>query len=512
MGPVYANDLVHQQLYGNIITWSKTYASVLDATILQTLADNKLSLQGESPLMYYADRQSSDWGLLQVGELVALQALKFSERSDETVTAGNYILIRNTLDIKNQTSDLKFSDGMLWQEDSTLNLPVQNSQAIVQVATTAADVITRIPRISSNLASIEYFYGSAGFNYETVGASGTTIDWVDSATLPNSCTCTIEAEWLNHKNILKLTHDGGASDPQVIHNITQATAGIFETWLGAHDTADEIWLRLQESTTDVIIIRIETDTLDYVDSLGAWQNIQAVADDTLYHVKIQWYADNTFDVYVGGSLLVDGVAVYQNQVSGISRIQFTYRSNVADSAYLDAPGLVGETDPQGYTYLEGGNYNYSEVEKAHGAINVKNRDTMACILEGSNDNAFHQLTTSATYSNVGADDFTLTFAIPLPVTKGTKSLYIDAIIIGVEDADAGDYIDNAYLKKWTAYGTSSTEQTDATNRTSAAEVEFSFTAEDLSDAKRVVVQVDVVATDANDLDISYVLVQYYYDD
>lgn len=237
-----------------------------------------------------------------------------------------------------------FQDGGFYDHNGVLIRPANFNN----------DYHLRIDFISTIYS--KYYYGSGGFNYETVGTSGTSIAWVDAATLYDGA-CEIVAEWQNHKNILRLQDDATAGeDPSIYHNITQATAGIFECYMGTNDVTENWRFQFREDGTLIIFIYVAASKLYYVDSLGGSHEIQAIANDTLYHVKVVWRADNTFDCYIDSVKRVDDQATRNNQTSGISLIRFWCQGDSADYLYIDAPGLVGEVDPEGITYIEGRNY------------------------------------------------------------------------------------------------------------------------------------------------------------
>ena len=217
-----------------------------------------------------------------------------------------------------------------------------------------------------NLKSIndEHYQGSGGFNYETPGAitAATDMVWLDSITLYDG-SLTL-GTYLNHYNMLRLQDDAtAAEDPIMIHDMTQATSGVLEYWIGTNNVTELWYIQIQEvGVGNIIFLRITSSKIQYFDSLDAWQDIQAVVNDILYHIKIVWRADNTFDVYVGETKQVDNVACNNNQVSGIDRILISCAGDSTDYLYFDAPGLVGETDPRDIVYVEGDNLGFTILQ------------------------------------------------------------------------------------------------------------------------------------------------------
>jgi len=79
----------------------------------------------------------------------------------------------------------------------------------------------------------EYYLGTYNFRGEV--ASGTDIEFVDDAVLYNGA-CEIVSDWQGHNKILRVTDDATpGEDPYIIHNMTQATAGTREFYVGTND-------------------------------------------------------------------------------------------------------------------------------------------------------------------------------------------------------------------------------------------------------------------------------------
>lgn len=186
------------------------------------------------------------------------------------------------------------------------------------------------------------FPGTFNFKDEVDGTSGTDIGFVDDATLYNGF-CRIIASSTNlpgHNKILQLKDDATpGEDPFIIHNETQATAGTREFWIGTNDVTKEWQISYYETENDwIIILKITASKLQYRDNVDVYQDIQAVVNATPYHIRITWRADNTFDVYVDGVLMVDNVATTNDMVSGIDKLYFQGKGDSEQYLYLDAYG------------------------------------------------------------------------------------------------------------------------------------------------------------------------------
>lgn len=188
----------------------------------------------------------------------------------------------------------------------------------------------------------QFYPGTYTFKDEEVDTSGTSIGFVDSATLYDG-ECIIVDEWQGHRKVLRLQDDATADeDPVIIHHETLATAGIREFYIGTDDITEEWRVYYGDDDAGVTIcgIRIRASKIEYLDD-GGWQDTGlSPADNTLYHVKIQWYADNTVDYYVNGVLEADGVTTLNNMTNGIDMCTIRCFGDSADYLYLDAYGDV----------------------------------------------------------------------------------------------------------------------------------------------------------------------------
>jgi len=169
-------------------------------------------------------------------------------------------------------------------------------------------------------------------NYED-GTSGTTIDFVDA--VEDSSLTTIIALFDSHRKILQ--NYANAKDNYFDHNITQATSGTRELWIASNEVTNHAltWI-FYENGTGVLIIQIVGGNLRYNDSVAGWTVIQAISINTLYHIRLDWKADDTFDMWVNGTQRVTGGNTTDAQVSGINRVRFDTISGY--KTYIDAWG------------------------------------------------------------------------------------------------------------------------------------------------------------------------------
>lgn len=167
----------------------------------------------------------------------------------------------------------------------------------------------------------------------------TDLGFVDSASLYNG-TLAVVSSWQSHRKVLRLQDDATpGEDPYIRHIETQATSGTREFYVGTNNITKYWEFMLYETGNGSIVrLRITDSALDYLDSGDVWQEIQAVSNDTLYHFKVVWRVDNTFDLYVAGILKVDNQATNKNQVAGPTYFQLRGWGDSTDYVYLDAYG------------------------------------------------------------------------------------------------------------------------------------------------------------------------------
>lgn len=150
-------------------------------------------------------------------------------------------------------------------------------------------------------------------------------------------------------------------------------------------------------------------------------------------------------------------------------------------AYVDGPMLIGEA----------------------------NREWVACIYEGADDGTV-EVTTAGYVRNIGAVDTDLFFMLPLPISRGGKSLKIDALSVELRLADANDFVDVVDILELGSTGWSNSLYNKDVNYNAAfSENQETFVAITPVD-KRVVVKLDCTFTDAAAFACSTVALRCYY--
>ena len=143
------------------------------------------------------------------------------------------------------------------------------------------------------------------------------------------------------------------------------------------------------------------------------------------------------------------------------------------------------------------------------AIGIANKRFIPCILEGAF--VMTDIKISNSYRNAGSGDAVFVFGVPLPVIINTKNLTITQIKIGLDDADATDYVDITRIFGWSDHTTVVTASTNNSDLNAIGE--FIFDIADITVGgvyERINVQLNCVNATAQELDISYVQVEYYY--
>ncbi len=207
---------------------------------------------------------------------------------------------------------------------------------------------------------------SAGDNYFP-GNSGEDLDWIDLDESNLKSLTYITTELDNHKNVLTLEDNNTWGRCQIIHNYPTVGADrIIEIWIAISDNTKTSAFVLipTEGGATRMQVELNQDDLQYYD--GAWQDIKLgfIVIDTFIHIKLVLDdSANTYDIYVNGILEVNDGAYQFNTTTGIDglRIQ-TQTGQIGYKVYVDAPGLVLEPDPQGYTYEESWNINPYDIE------------------------------------------------------------------------------------------------------------------------------------------------------
>jgi len=212
---------------------------------------------------------------------------------------------------------------------------------------------------NEDVSDAEVYYNSPdNFNDEPVGESGTDIAWVDLCVrggVEVASVATIIAELDNHKNVLKLTDDGGADRFVVRHYFpTPQTAMTYEWWWGSDDVSKGSYFFFEGPGSNSVCLIIGNSKYYYL--INGFVDVQEIVgavptNDILSHFKcvIDCTTDK-FDLYINGVLRVNQ-GDFNTVGTSISQITCSSASVAAYSQYISAPSDVA--DPY---YEQGDNY------------------------------------------------------------------------------------------------------------------------------------------------------------
>ncbi|KKL49278.1 hypothetical protein LCGC14_2317110, partial [marine sediment metagenome] len=190
------------------------------------------------------------------------------------------------------------------------------------------------------------YKGTYNFKDVPVGTKGTSIDWIDW--VGSADDHEIIAELDGHRKVLQTYQNSGIGE--CFHGFaTSSTVGWAETWVYVTNAnAINGFALFREGVSIRIWVRIDNNRFEYDAGAGMIDAGYPAADNTWYHVYIQWYADNTFDLWVGGVQYLDGVSTYADFTgTGISR-WYVDQDSVVGKIYIDSP-MGSLDDITGYT-------------------------------------------------------------------------------------------------------------------------------------------------------------------
>jgi len=213
----------------------------------------------------------------------------------------------------------------------------------------------------SENATDVYYYNSPDPLMELAdGTSGTDIPWVDTATLPGACLCYV-GSINNHNKVIVLTHDGGASDPIIIHNLPAAVATLtYEWWWGSSDVSKNHELVFRNATNqNCVWLRINSSKYYYYDLTVLTEIVGVTPTNNIlaqFKIVIDCSTDK-FDLYINGTLRVNQ-GDFNIVATSISNIIVTDASNNAYSQYISAPSNVADAN-----YYEGQNLVKTKIDQ-----------------------------------------------------------------------------------------------------------------------------------------------------
>ena len=188
-----------------------------------------------------------------------------------------------------------------------------------------------------------YYPATYGFENEAVGTSGLDIAFVDMYDTSDITEVLILEELDGHKNILKAKEATGWEF--VYNNVTDQMSGTVEFWAQVDDATQDQAFVLRDEGNPCIELWVEFDQFHWRDKNDIIYDVKSCLDDTWYHWRIDFRADNTFDWYIDGVKELDNQDMRRNLIDGIDQVFFKEYDPDA-GWYLDAVGY--SWDP-GYT-------------------------------------------------------------------------------------------------------------------------------------------------------------------
>jgi len=181
------------------------------------------------------------------------------------------------------------------------------------------------------------------FESEDEGTTSTSIGFVDTDGSGGNAVVEIVAEFNSHKKVLKITANADGSDGLINSTVSGSpTSGTVEWWQKTDNAAQSSQFRLNTGGgVPGPLINITGNQWTYYD--GATHNIVAAADDTWYHLKIEFecgggafkgLAADTFFLWINN--VKYGPFDFWNAIASIGIVQLVVADNVTYSGFYDA--------------------------------------------------------------------------------------------------------------------------------------------------------------------------------
>jgi hypothetical protein len=206
---------------------------------------------------------------------------------------------------------------------------------------------------------------SRDFEDQDVGDTDTTITFIGSVSAAG--VAEIVPEFNEHKKVCKVVYTAGASDNINCGFSTTSKSGWVELWVKCNDVTgnhEVVYLRDQDAADVIIRVKIDNSAWE-IYTAGAFRvvtNGPTPVNNTWYHVFVEWYSDDTFDLWIDNVLYEDGTAVITGMTNGIDRYRvYVYAAN--DDVYIDAVNFHDVTgaargDNRTFDYLA---YTYDDI-------------------------------------------------------------------------------------------------------------------------------------------------------
>ena len=223
--------------------------------------------------------------------------------------------------------------------------PFDNNSNSINLPLTSANEITLLtPENKTYTGPMSGYYpGTYGFGNELEGSSGSTIKYVDSASISSSCEVKIYDEFQGHNKVLRV-HDGNsAGNAGAEHYFDQIqTTGEIEWWWLPYHSSGGIWKHFHQDQIGTVAFSISAANGEFFQNNGS--SVKIYTTNQWYHHKITFDTNSdTYDWYIDDVMVVDDGA-FENPVSNIgsTHIKGSW-ANTGDS-YFDAFGYSWEAD------------------------------------------------------------------------------------------------------------------------------------------------------------------------
>ena len=107
-------------------------------------------------------------------------------------------------------------------------------------------------------------------------------------------------EVIGHKNVLRIKDSDGWATVFSEFGSTHIS-GTVEFWILVGDATQKQSIALRNETTGILGLKIENEVFSYTDVNGTLQSFGTCLDNTWYHFRWSWRADDTYDFYLDQS-------------------------------------------------------------------------------------------------------------------------------------------------------------------------------------------------------------------
>lgn len=508
-----------QQLNG-IIKLLIRDATLDSNSLCNAKADKVLSRDNANPTKIRFAYRKTSVGFIQPGQTITFSYVT----NDVSISSAQYIVDRIVYDIKTDIALVEASSGLIFNYGLSENyLPEENSQLIEQNAAAILAGGAGETNTGDNVGAdgVGVFDGKVGveLQFRHVAPGSTKITTVLNG---NDVDVDISQSDINHDSLLNFAVNEHFTEASITHNniIAGTIASHDTTATGAElntltDTSDADALHthnLKLNVADIDDVPVNAETAQPISSNWAFDhksnpaNIKHLTDAQLAALHAVYT-----DAEAVAAVEAAGIAIATTKLlafdDGGSVDIIRDEDNMASD---DVNALATQQSIKKYVDDNAGGVSQSDFNAAS-MIGAANSAWVPLAYQADNQTTKKWRSVNYAMRNIDGTDTDLVYLCTLPTNRGGKKLYCTGVRIALQDADAGDYVD-----KYTLYGRLHTGATDlandGTNRTAAGTYDDTFVAVDCSSYHEVIVWVETVTTNANDLDISNISLQLYYDD